>query len=300
MDTFNEIIKKIGEELGIKVTLLSDNWLTVLERDDKIHFIQGYKFDLNNHGIGNILDDKGLFHDLLVAKNLPVIEHKGVFKTYNKQDVLNYFYQNNNTLIVKGNIGTCGKEVYLVNKEEDLFEKIDDLLLKQTSISLCPYYDIQNEYRVIVLNNDARVIYGKIRPDVIGDGKSTVYELAIKFNDYYKNHQEKILNPNYIPKRDEHVLLNFQFNLSNGAKMFLDIEEELKEKIKILALDVVKKTNIVFGSVDIIHTKDDKLFVIEANSGVMMNSFIKQNKKNGYEIAYNLYKDAIKLMFEKK
>ena len=31
MNEFNEIIKKIGEELEIRVTLLSDNWTKVLE-----------------------------------------------------------------------------------------------------------------------------------------------------------------------------------------------------------------------------------------------------------------------------
>lgn len=297
---YDELLEKICHELDIRLTHLSDSWLKVLEKNGDIHYIQGYKFDLNNHGIGNIMDDKGLFHDLLVFKKLPVIEHKGIFKTYNKQDVLNYFNKNNNTLIVKGNLGTCGKEVYLVNNEKDLFEKIDRLLLKQSGISLCPYYDIQNEYRVIVLNNEARVIYGKIRPEVIGDGKSTIFELATAFNSYYINKKEEIVNSSYIPENGEHVLLNFQFNLSNGAKMFLDIEKELKEKIVEIALDVAKKVGIVFGSIDIIYTNDKKLYVIEANSGVMMDSFIKQNKKNGYEIAYNLYKDAIKLMFEKK
>ena len=33
MNTYQEMIKKIGEELGIKVTLLSDGWTIVLEKD---------------------------------------------------------------------------------------------------------------------------------------------------------------------------------------------------------------------------------------------------------------------------
>ena len=298
MDIFNEIMLKIGEELDIKVTLLSDNWLTVLEKDNQIHYVQGYKFELNNHGIGNIIDDKGLFHDLLVYKNLPIIEHKNIFEVYDKKDVLSYFHKNNNTLIVKGNIGTCGKEVYLVKDEDDLFKKMDLLLLSQSSISLCPYYDIKNEYRVIVLNNEARVIYGKIRPKVVGDGVNNLQNLAIKFNDYYRNF--KLDKGNYIPKKNEEMLLNYQFNLSNGAKMFTDIDKDLKEKIKNLALTVAQKTNLTFGSIDIIHTVDNELLVLEANSGVMMNNFIRLNGQKGYEIAYNLYCDAVKMMFEKK
>ena len=36
MNEFSEIIKKIGEELGIKVTILSDGWTTILEKDNII------------------------------------------------------------------------------------------------------------------------------------------------------------------------------------------------------------------------------------------------------------------------
>ena len=84
MQEFNKLIKEIANELNIKVTLLSDNWLTVLEKDNNINYIQGYKFGLNNHALGNILDDKGLFYDFLNNKNLQIIEHKVLYKNYDK------------------------------------------------------------------------------------------------------------------------------------------------------------------------------------------------------------------------
>ena len=298
MEEFNKLIQSIGEELNIKVTLLSDNWLTILERDNEIHYIQGYKFDLNNHGLGNIIDDKGLFYDLLIYKNLPIIEHHVIFKNYNKEEVLEYFNSHNREIVIKGNIGTCGKEVYKVNNEKDLFEKIDYLFQSQFSISLCPYYDIVNEYRVIVLNNTPRVVYGKIRPIVVGNGKSSLRELANSFNPLYYKGDKLLKLDNYIPKENEEVVLNFQFNLSNGALMFLDIEPFLKKELEDLAIKVSKEVNLTFGSIDIIKTRDNKLLIMEANSGVMMNSFIKQHE-NGYEIAKNIYKDAISLMFKK-
>ena len=299
MEEFNKLIQDIAKELEIKVTLLSDNWLTVLEKDNETHYIQGYKFDLNNHGLGNIVDDKGLFYDLLTYKNLPTIEHQVLFKNYDKDSIINYFNNHNGEIIVKGNIGTCGNQVYKINDIKDLFDKIDELFLSQFSISLCPYYDIINEYRVIVLNNEARVVYGKKRPIGIGDGKSTLKELAYSFNPlYYVDIKHLNILDDYVPKKNEKVSLNFQFNLSRGALMFLDIDKELKEKIINLALEVCQKTNLVFGSVDIILTRNKELLIMEANSGVMMNNFIKLNK-NGYKIAKNIYRDAILLMFLK-
>lgn len=297
MKGFNNIIKKIGEELGIKVTLLSGDWVTILEKNNQIHYIHGYKFDLNNHGIGNLLDDKGLFNDLMNYKNLPTTTQLSIFRTYNKEEVLDYFRKNNNTLIVKGNLGTCGENVYLVHDENTLFNKIDLLLSKQDSISLEPYYDIQNEYRVILLNNEVKVIYGKERPVIIGDGIHTVKELAINFNDFFANNNKSINNLDYIPKLNEKVELDFHFNLSLGARLFYDIDEELKNRIINLAKEVSWALNITFASIDIIHTNDNKILVLEANSGVMMDNFIKQYP-NGYNIAYNIYRDAIKLMFK--
>ena len=296
-NNFHEMIKKICDELNIKVTLLSDGWLTVLEKNQKIHYITGYQFDLNNHGIGNIMDDKGLFFDVLRYKNIPIIEHLILFSNYDKNKVIDYFNLHHQEIIVKGNIGNAGKEVFKVNDEKTLFSVIDKLFLKEFSISLCPYYHIKNEYRVIILNNEVRNIFGKIKPIVIGDGKKTIRKLAMEYSDYYINHQDKIPNPNYIPKINEEIELSFKFNLSSGAKTFTSISNDLKNNIIRLALRVTKELNITFASVDIIHTYDNKLMVLEANSGVTMNNYIKGNI-NGYTIAYNIYRDAICLMFK--
>ena len=38
---------------------------------------------------------------------------------------------------------------------------------------------------------------------------------------------------------------------------------------------------------------------MEANSGVMMDNYIRFNGIDGYNEAYNLYRDAIKMMFVK-
>lgn len=298
MNEFNKIIKDIGKELNIKVTLLSDNWLTILEKDNQIRYIQGYKFSLNDHGLGNILDDKGLFYDLMIYKKHPIIEHNVIFKETAYDDIIAYFHQNNDKLVVKGNLGTCGREVFLVDNEVDLQKRINELFLSQFSISLCPFYNILHEYRVIVLSGSAKIIYGKKRPIIIGDGRSNLLSLAKKFNDqYYSLSKNQNFDKEYVPKLNERVDLNFQFNLSKGAIAFFEIENSLKEKIINLALNVANDANIRFGSIDIIETDNHELFIMEANSGVMMDNIIKQ-RDNGYEVAFNIYKEAILKMFE--
>lgn len=296
MKEFNEIITKIGEELGIKVTLLSDGWTTILEKDNKIKYLSGFQFDLIGHALGKIIDEKDLFYDLLRHLNIPIIDHYVIFHGYNKEDVLNYFHQNNNEIVVKGCLGHSGNNVFKVNNETDLFNVIDNEFVRQYSIALCPYYKIKNEYRVIVLDNEVKLIFGKIKPKILGDGIKTVLELAKEYNNYYVTHENIVENPNYIPKENEEVEINYKFNLVSGGKTFLDIDPDLKEKISELAVRVTKEANIGFASVDIIDTMDNKLLVMEANSGVKMRNFIVQNKE-GYDLAYNIYKDALKKMF---
>lgn len=296
MQEFNTMIQEISEELQLKVTFLSEQWLKVLEKNGMVRYIVGYKFSLNDHGLGNVVDDKGLFYDVLTSQNLPIIEHKVIFQDYDKNEVLDYFHSHHNEIVLKGNLGTCGTAVFLVKNESELQNMLDKLFQSQYSVSLCPYYDIINEYRVIVLNQEVRLIYGKSRPKIIGNGINTIKELAIDFNPKFE--EIPLENANYIPKVNEEILINFQFNLSRGAKMFLEIEENLKEALSKLALEVTRKTNLRFGSVDIIKTSDNRLLVMEANSGVMMDNYVRQDKINGRCIAYEIYRDAIKSMFD--
>ena len=295
MNIYKNIISEICNELGIKVTNLSDDWLTVLEKDNKIHYINGYKFDLNNHGIGEIMDNKDLFHSLMVNLNLPVVNQINYYKKYDKEEVINYFHKCNDTLIIKGSLGTCGKNVYLVTDEKEIFKKMDYILSIQDVVIISPFYDIKNEYRVIILNNEVRLVYGKKRPTIIGDGVHTIKELAILFNPYFLD--KTIKDEDIILKNGEEYIIDYRFNLSNGAVMFMDIDTDIKEKVSKIALSVTKKLNITFASIDIINTKDNELLVLEANSVIMMTNFIKLCP-NGKVIAYDIYRDAIKLMFK--
>ena len=296
MNEFNDLIKKICNELKIKLTLLPDGWLKILEKNNQIHYISGYRFDNNCYAIGEVMNDKGLFHEVLKIKNIPVVEQEIIFKDYDKEKIINYFKDHNQKIIVKGNTGNAGKEVFKVTDLKKLFDVIDSLFLKEYSISLSPFYNILNEYRVIVLNKEVRLIFGKIKPYVIGDGVKNIYQLAVEYNDYYKNHVDLIENGDYIPAKNVKIDLDFKFNLSSGGKIFLEIPSDLKNRIKLLALDVCRTLNIFFASIDIILTDDQKMLVLEANNGVTLNNFKKQSP-NSSKIVYDIYKDAIKALF---
>lgn len=298
MKEFNNIIKEICQELEIKLTILSDDWMKVLEKNGKIKYIEGNRFSLNTQSIGNILDDKGLFYDLINYKNYPIIKHHVIFKDTTKEEILAFFSSNKEKIVLKGSVGACGKEVFLIDNKDELLQKINELFKTQYSVCLCPYYDILHEYRVIVLDNKVKLIYGKNRPVVVGDGKHNLKELALAFNEtYFMDDSKCQFDKNYIPKINEEVMINFQFNLSKGTKSFLEIDPLLKEKLMTLAVSISKDLDIAFSSIDIIETTNHELLIMEANSGVTISKFIN-NHQDGYKMAYDVYKDAIIKMFE--
>ncbi len=302
MNNFHNIIKEICDKNGIKINILSDGWLIILEKNNKKKFITGYKFDNNNHALGEILDDKYGTYEILKQQNIPVCEYNIVYSPLNTNDyaighnsleyVTNLFNKYNHDIVFKINSGTCGNNVDRITDIETLTNKF--LSLKQNSMySICPFYDITNEYRIIILNGNIELIYKKELPVVYGNGKESIKELLIKFNpSYFKNIEDKKLDR--ILNKNEKYIYNWKFNLSQGARASFEINEKDKENIEKIVNQVF---NIGFCSIDIIKTQDNKYMILEINSGVMMKNLMDEY---GIEIAQKIYEKAILSMFEEK
>ena len=78
----------------------------------------------------------------------------------------------------------------------------------------------------------------------------------------------------------------------------MDIPTYLEEKIFKLALKVVKDINVRFCSIDIILDNKNNLYLLEANSGVMLDNFMNIHP-NGINITKYVYGSAINKMFAK-
>lgn len=310
MKNLQRIIKQIALENDLSYEVLSYDLVIKLTKGNKIRYINGYKFGLNSHSLGLILDDKYATYELLNSLGISVCKHHILFrptnhnsyaKNYNSFDYCyDLFLKYNKNVILKVNNGTCGDGVYHITTKKEL-KKIYNYLLKYNfSISLCPYYDIKNEYRVILLNNEIKIMYGKINPVVIGNGKDKLIDLLKDFNiNYfgYKTNLKKNINYNKVLKKDEKFIYDFKYNLSKGSIITEDIDKETKSIISKMAKDVSKKINLGFGSIDIIKTNDDKYYVLEINSGVMIENYIKLTS-DGFKKAKKVYEEAVLEMFK--
>lgn len=306
-NNFKEIIKEICTEDNIKYKFLSKDWVIMLEKDGKTRFISGYKFDLNSHGIGLIADDKYALYEVLKSKNIPVIEHKIV---YNKMNNLNYaigcntyeyvkeyFEKNNNNIVIKPNDGTCGKNVFNVTDVNEIDIVLDKIFLKNYSISMCPFYKIKHEYRAIMLDGENKLLYTKYLPIVTGDGNKTIRQLLLDFNyDYFIDKLEDSKYDKVLPK-NKTFEYNWKFNLSQGSIAKKLNDKLLQDRLIKIAKQVCKEINLKFGSIDMIETTNNELLVLEVNSGVMLENYIRLNP-NEYIYAKDIYRNAIKNLFK--
>ena len=302
---FNIIIKEICEEKGINYNLLSRDWITMLEYKGKTRFISGFQFGLNDHALGNIMDDKFALYEVLHTKNIPVAEHHILFKNTNNNDyaegyntfnLVKDFYNIHKLIVIKANTGSCGTNVYKIEKEEDIEPILNQLFEHNHSISYCPYYDIKSEYRMIVIDGEIQLIYKKKKPVVIGNGKDTIRDLLISFNRHYFSDKlndsiyDRVLNYGEVYEYD------WRFNLSRGASATTDISDEIRGKLIEIKNQITSELKIGFASIDIIET-DDSFYVLEINSGVMTENII-EIIDNGKEIVKSIYTKAIDKMFE--
>jgi len=299
---FRKLIEEICKEENIDYKLISEDWVMVLTKDNITKCISGYRFSLNDHALGSVIDDKYAFYDLCKINNLPIIEHDILFNpnsklgsnTNNLKD--KYFKEYNNDVVIKPNMGTEGTDVYHINNKEDLNNIINKLFETNFSISMCPFYKIEKEYRVVVLNNKVELIFEKNKPVVIGDGNKSIKDLLIELNPYYFNNKILVDKYNKILKIGEVFEYDWRFNLSKGATAKLVEDTTLYEKLSDFALNVCQKIGGNFLSVDIIKCKDN-LYLMEANSGVCINkvcNFIDKDLK----ITKEIYRKAILSMFK--
>ncbi len=298
---YQDIIKEICDEKDISYKLISNNYLIMLQKDNKTKFIWGHKFDLNNHAIGLVLDDKYATYDMLKNNDIPVIEHSIIYKNDSKikyaknLNTKKYYYdlflKYNKNIVLKINNGSCGNGVYHIKSFNKFIAISNKLFKKHISLSVSPFVKIDCEYRIIVLKKRVMLIYGKKPPVVIGDGKTSLKDLLLEFNyNYFKNKKVK----NYVPKKGEFYNYSFKFNLSKGA-IVTEVKDE-KEKLLEIVNDIINKLDINFCSIDIVKT-ENTFKVLEINSGVMINKYIKL-VPNGRNIAKEIYKCAIMEMFK--
>lgn len=303
------IIRELCLEMDIKIKKLSYDWVLQLSKDDKVRYITRNHFDINPQATGDISNDKYATYEVLKSQDVPVIEHTMIFnpatrgKYVPKEGIWSTIvaeFSKQECLVIKPNSSCAGEGVSLCHTLEETKATIQKLFNNHESLSICPYYDIKTEYRTFYLNGEVLLIYGKKKPFVIGDGKSTIGELIENLNLPDKKVVQdnlNILDMNYVPKDNEKIDISWKHNLSGGATPTVLEKGELYHRIESLAIKAGKAMNINFATIDIIQTADDNLYVMEVNSGVCATIFVEK-VDGGYEMIKDVYRKALQVLFQ--
>jgi len=289
MGNYTKILKEICEELKIEIQSFSDNWAFRLEKDSRVRCIYGYNFGLDEGSIQQFCNDKSMMSDLLEFYHIPHVEHFFMMnvKDYNKSG--KQLLKKYRKVVCKANDGKGGKQVFLVENEDEMDKAAIEIFEKGSRLAISPYIEIEKEYRSIVLDGEIKLLFSKERPFLIGDGVHTIRELLGE----NERKVSEITLLDVIPKNQEKVLLNWKHNLGQGA---VPIIEPYVEQVEEIVKEVLQKVGIRFASVDVVKCGEN-YSVLEINSGVTLEHFSKADKGN-YEIAKQIYKEAICKLFD--
>jgi glutathione synthase/RimK-type ligase-like ATP-grasp enzyme len=233
------IVKDYAERTNITFQGFSDEWVLRLSKGDLLRWIVGYKFDLNQSAAGELAQDKVATYTALQAAGVAAIPHYLVRSLPHELIHIKGLHEvlKDQRVVAKPLEGTGGRDV-------ELFDSADAALAMirgsgEPAWALSPHYDIQAEYRLIMLDEACLLTYEKTQPTMRS-------ELRI-------------------------------FNLGFGA-VAADLEdEELRGELLAIAKRVMRATGLRLAAVDIAKLPDGSLYVLEVNDGISMEHYARQS-----------------------
>lgn len=276
-----KIINEICREERIGFKSYSADYILKLEKNHRTMFIYGNKFPNNSASIEQICNDKAALSDLLKTYKIPHVEHvyfdspamdKYCPDSGNWQKMVGLLKKYKDVGIVcKPNKGTGGRNVYKVRNQKELEFAVWKIFDSSNSMSISRFYNIDNEFRVLMLGDEVQYIFRKIRPYIIGDGIHSIRELTLDLDSGIAISDE--INLKSIPSTGEKVDLSWKHNLGQGATPeIVSRGSDIFRVLSALAKRCVAALGLGFVSIDIIQT-EGKYLVLEINSGVMIEKF---------------------------
>ena len=306
---FVQAIKRYGARNGITVDIKSDGWLIVMQRDGLRRCAFGYDIGLNSAVAHRLANDKAATAEILGMSGVPCIPHtlflspemnEYVSNPGSWQAMLDLLKQHPKGLVVKPNEGTTGESVFMVTSAAELELAASRIFSSNLSLAISPRVNIEDEVRVVMLDGEARVVYGKNRPSVEGDGQHSLLELALMATPV---ELRSTVLPGMIADLDkasldavvpagERRLLNWRHNLDSGAQPIVLEHGEVRDACASIARRAAKAISIRFASVDVVKV-DGGWQVLEINSGVMMEALSTRHP----DLVYAVYDAALDKIF---
>jgi glutathione synthase/RimK-type ligase-like ATP-grasp enzyme len=310
---FVDAVKRYCSDHGIAVDIRSQGWLIVMRQGakerPKTRFTLGYDVGLNSAIAHRIANDKSATAEVLSLSGIACIPHTLFLNPRLNAHVppqgswdamLNLLSEHPAGLVLKPNEGTSGRSVFLATNRPALELAVEKIFTSHLSLAVSPYVEIEDEVRIVLIDDVSAVVYHKDRPSVTGDGKHSLLELALAATpperrstvlpgllaDFGRPDLDAVVPPG------QRRLLNWRHNLDSGATPVLLQQGEMRDVCVELAVKAAQAIGIRFASVDVVRTGGGWQ-VLEINSGVMMEALSKRHP----DLVYATYSAALDKVF---
>lgn len=264
-------IRSIAVELGLTIKSFSDDWVLQLSTGNHVRHVIGYRFDLNPSASALAAQDKVATYALLTAGQITAIPHKLLrlrmedYPDMAGRDQMNEVFGQldlNYPFVLKPLNGTGGRGVVLVRDQQELTRLLAGVT-RNVAYAVSPYWELAEEYRVIMLDGEALLAYRKHVADPTSCG----------------NESGLIL-----------------FNLARGAYPVVIESHERQAELTGISRGALRALNLRLGAVDVAQAKDGRMAVVEVNDGIMMEYFSRVSPEH-HEFARRTYRRLIEEMF---
>ncbi|WP_156754888.1 ATP-grasp domain-containing protein [Actinokineospora pegani] len=162
--TFVRHLSAAAAELGLDVEWLSDYWIARVRRDGVTRTVIGYAFPLNLASASQLASDKAGASTLLAGAGVPVFGHELFrFQGVERERWSEVVGAVGLPLVLKPHMESGGIDVMRVASLVELDGALEFLAGKYRAIALSPYREIEDEYRVVVLDGEVPLTYRKVR-----------------------------------------------------------------------------------------------------------------------------------------
>ncbi|MFI5271213.1 MAG: RimK family alpha-L-glutamate ligase [Candidatus Saccharimonadales bacterium] len=257
--TILEALELLKAEGFLDFHTYSEDWIIEFYKDEIHRYIFGYQFDINSQACSAIAQDKVATHLLLKDNNVSSVPHF-LLSTVTRPDIqstqLEDLFKKYSSLVIKPTHGYRGENIKLCKNADEVLEFTSRKLVSSWSAS--PFVDINREIRIVVSNEEARIVYEKSDPNT-KDGLK-------------------------------------MFNLNLGAKAsFIDLSS-IDSKLLDLSKQAINTVGLKIGAVDIVIDNKNNASVLEINSGFALDHFAESSEENREKVI-SFYKELIKGLF---
>ena len=169
---FVTAIRRYCARHDIVVDVRAGGWLIAMRRGAQTRFAFGYDIGINSAIAHRLANDKSAAAEVLALAGLPCIPHHLFLNPKLGEQIagpgswdamLGLLAQNPQGVVVKPNEGTAGRSVFRVLSRRELELAVADVFSLSRGLAISPYVEIEEEVRVVLLDQAPMVVYRKER-----------------------------------------------------------------------------------------------------------------------------------------